>query len=224
MRRNFRSLRQKRALQVTSTKLTLIEGTSDHPCCLTSQIRVKNLMKVFQESGREDVLDKEFPMDVTAGKDHTSKPFINVTPLIDVLLVLLIIFMVVTPLKPARIAAKVPSKPDKTLPVEANIKALLVTIKQDRTLMLNGLTDMGSVDDTTKLRETLAELFEKRRENHLYRDEMIGRPDVPEDLRIERTVFIRAPRSITYGEVARVVDGVKGSGATPLGLAIDDLD
>ena len=39
-----------------------------------------------------------------------AKPHINVTPLIDVLLVLLIIFMVVSPLKPARFLAKVPEK------------------------------------------------------------------------------------------------------------------
>lgn len=163
-------------------------------------------------------------MEIQSHNDHTSKPFINVTPLIDVLLVLLIIFMVVTPLKPARIMAKVPSKPDKSLLINPNIKTLLVTIKADRTLMLNGLSDMGSVDDTAKLSETLSELFQKRRENHIYRDEMIGRPDLPEDLRIERTVFITAPRSISYGEVARVVDGVKGAGASPLGLAIDNLD
>ena len=41
-----------------------------------------------------------------------AKPHINVTPLIDVLLVLLIIFMVVSPLKPARFLAKIPSEPD----------------------------------------------------------------------------------------------------------------
>lgn len=90
--------------------------------------------------------------------------------------------------------------------------------------MLNGLSDMGSVSDTTKLSETLANLFQLRRKNHVYRDEMIGRVDVPEDLRIETTVFIKAPRSIGYGEVARVIDGIKGAGATPLGLQIDNLD
>jgi biopolymer transport protein ExbD len=158
-----------------------------------------------------------------SSKDHNAKPFINVTPLIDVLLVLLIIFMVVTPLRPARIAAKVPSKPDRTDIIDPNPHTLLVTIRDDRTLMLNGLGDMGSVGDTTKLSDTLANLFAKRRESHAYSAEMIGRPDVPEELRIERTVFIKAPRSMSYGEVARVVDGVKGSGAAPLGLVIDDL-
>ena len=44
----------------------------------------------------------------------TEKPFINVTPLIDVLLVVLIIFMVASPLKPHSFAAKLPAEPDDT--------------------------------------------------------------------------------------------------------------
>jgi biopolymer transport protein ExbD len=43
---------------------------------------------------------------------NCAKPFINVTPLIDVLLVMLIIFMVVSPLKPSRFLTKTASKPD----------------------------------------------------------------------------------------------------------------
>src|SRR5438309_11491219 len=110
-------------------------------------------------------------METQGTKGQASKPHINVTPLIDVLLVLLIIFMVVTPLKPARFMVKVPAKPEWKLPLDPNIKTLLVTIKPDRTLMLNGLSDMGSVSDTTKLSETLATLFQLRRRNHVYRDE-----------------------------------------------------
>ena len=157
-------------------------------------------------------------------ESHTAEPRINVTPLIDVLLVLLIIFMVVTPLKPARFMVKVPAKPDLSIKLPPWNGTLVVTIKPDRTLMLNGLTDMGSVENTGRLSETLTRLFEQRKENHFYRQEMISRADLPEDLRIERTVFIKAPRSIGYGEVARVIDCLKGAGATPLGLQIDDLD
>src|SRR5678815_1665848 len=79
-------------------------------------------------------------------------PNINVTPLIDVLLVLLIIFMVAAPLKPHRFLTKVPSEPPPTAPpMEPNPLTLVVTIQPDRTLMLNKLTGMGTIDDLTPL-------------------------------------------------------------------------
>ncbi len=153
-----------------------------------------------------------------------AKPNINVTPLIDVLLVMLIIFMVLSPLRPARFLAKVPSQPDQDRRIQPNIHTLVVTIKTDRSLMLNGLADMGSVSDTSKLSATLVDLFQQRLVNHVYRDELRDRVDLPESLRIERTVFIKAPRSIPYLEVMKVMDGIKGAGAGPLGLQIDTLD
>ena len=153
-----------------------------------------------------------------------AKPHINVTPLIDVLLVVLIIFMVVSPLKPARFLTKVPSKPDSDRRIGPNIDTLVVTIKPDLSLMLNGLTDMGSVNDTSKLSATLSDLFQQRLTNHDYSHELRDRVDLPETARIERTVFIKAPRSLPYADVIRVLDGIKGAGASPVGLQIDDLN
>src|SRR5947199_6383136 len=95
-----------------------------------------------------------------------SKPNINVTPLIDVLLVMLIIFMVAAPLKPQRFLTKVPAQPDSSVPTDPPPLGLVVTIKSDRSLMLNRETDMGSVYDTTKLCMTLADVFQQRRQNH----------------------------------------------------------
>ena len=152
-----------------------------------------------------------------------AKPSINVTPLIDVLLVMLIIFMVAAPLKPQRFLTKVPSQPDTT-PKEPPPFGLVVTIKSDRTLMLNRTEDMGSVYDTSKLAATLADVFQQRRQNHAYKYELRDRGDLSEDARIEKTVFIKAPRSLPYAEVVRVLDGIKGSGASPIGLQIDDLN
>ena len=152
-----------------------------------------------------------------------NKPFINVTPLIDVLLVMLIIFMVAAPLKPHSFSAKLPSQANDLVAL-ADIRTLVVTVETDRTLKLNGLTtDMGTVDDSAKLSNFLVALFNERQRNHVYREEMISRLDVPEQYRIEKTVFIKAPRSIAYGDVARVIDGLKGAGADPVGLQLDDL-
>ena len=153
-------------------------------------------------------------------------PYINVTPLIDVLLVLLIIFMVVTPMKPSSFKALIPEppKPTQGTPPDGSILTLVVTIKQDGALELNKTGDIGSVSDTGKLSAKLAELFQQRLEKHVYRADMMERIDLPEEKRIQRTVFIKAPRAIAYGEVAKVIDGIRGAGAEPIGLQIDELD
>ncbi len=161
-------------------------------------------------------------MSTTTEADN--KPYINVTPLIDVLLVLLIIFMVAAPLRPTRFAAKLPSEPDNSPPPNPNIWTLVVTIEPDRTLKLNSLTDMGTVDDTSKLSAALIKLFEDRKRNHSYRYEMLLRTDLPDDARIEKTVFIKAQRTLPYGEVVKVIDGLKGAGANPVGLQLDNLN
>jgi biopolymer transport protein ExbD len=152
-------------------------------------------------------------------------PNINVTPLIDVLLVLLIIFMVAVPLHPSRFTAKLPSPPQpQDLQLTPNERTLVVTIEPDRTLRLNALTDMGTVDDSSKLNQRLVALFAERTRNKAYRADMLDRFDVPEALRIEKTVFIKAPHGIRYGEVMQVMDGLKGAGAEPIGLQLDDLN
>jgi biopolymer transport protein ExbD len=150
-------------------------------------------------------------------------PNINVTPLIDVLLVLLIIFMVAAPLKPHRFMTKLPSIPDNNLHIDPGPLTLVVTIEPDRTLKLNSLSDMGTVDNLTPLTTKLTSVFEERLRNRAYRSDLIARLDLPEFKRIEKTIFIKAPRSIPYGEVARVLDGLKGTGADPIGLQLDDL-
>jgi biopolymer transport protein ExbD len=66
-------------------------------------------------------------------------------------------------------------------------------------------------------------VFQDRLKNRTYRSDLVTRLDLPESQRIEKTVFIKAPRSIPYGEVARVLDGLKGTGAEPIGLQLDDL-
>jgi biopolymer transport protein ExbD len=158
-----------------------------------------------------------------AKSEYHTEPVINVTPLIDVLLVLLIIFMVAAPLKPHKFNAKLPAPPDdRVLP--PNIHTLVVAIEPDRSLRLNGLEDMGTVDDPAKLQAKLIWLFAERTKNRAYRADMATRTDLPDSVRIEKTVFIKAPRTIPYGEVARLIDGLKGAGAEPIGLQLDGLN
>ena len=153
-----------------------------------------------------------------------NKPIINVTPLIDVLLVLLIIFMVVAPLKPHGFNARVPSEQKDTKGIEPNPKTLAVIVGADSSLKLNKEADMGTTDDPAKLIVRLKEVFALRIANGDVSESFADDPNRPVSDRVERTVFIKAPRSLDYGSVARVVDAVKLAGAYPISLQIDDLD
>ena len=153
-----------------------------------------------------------------------NKPNINVTPLIDVLLVLLIIFMIVSPVKPTDFKAKIPSEPKENANVNANPDTLVVTINADSTLRLNTENDVGSVQNAEKLTERLTEVFRERKENRAYAEDKATRTDLSEDEKIQKTVFIKAPRSLDYGSVVKIVDAIKIAGASPISLQIDDLN
>jgi biopolymer transport protein ExbD len=157
--------------------------------------------------------------------ESKAEPYINVTPLIDVLLVLLIIFMVVTPLKPSRFKADIPTQrdPNEDLSqLKPNPLTLVVSIATDLSLKLNQ-DSMGSVNDTGTLGQRLRQVFQQRKEQRAYKPGMETRSDLPEEERIEKTVFVKAPRSLPYGEVVKVIDAIKGAGANPVGLQVDDL-
>lgn len=145
-----------------------------------------------------------------------AKPNINVTPLIDVLLVLLIIFMLISPLKPASFKTNIPSEPKKqNVPPIADPRTLIVSVNPDYSLNINNQKDFGTIGEPTNLIGKLSQTFKERTENSVFRD---GTNE------IEKTVFIKAPRNLPYGEVAKVVDAVKLAGAYPIGLQIDKLD
>ena len=158
--------------------------------------------------------------------EETTKPEINVTPLIDVLLVLLIIFMVSVPLKPKRFLTQAPAEPDKTptQELQPNPLTLVVTIEADHSLRLNALDDMGSVEDTSKVSEALTKLFADRVKNRTFRYDLAASGYLPDDERIERTVFIKAPRTMRYEYIVKVIDGLKGAGAKPIGLQLEGLN
>ena len=163
--------------------------------------------------------------DVEKRSSTTAQPYINVTPLIDVLLVLLIIFMVVTPLKPSRFKADIPTQrdPNEDLSkLKPNPLTLVVTIGSDLSIKLNQ-DALGSVNETAPLAQRLAQVFQQRKETHAYRIGFETRSDLREEDRIEKTVFVKAPRATKYGDVVKVIDAIKGAGASPVGLQVDDL-
>ncbi len=148
-----------------------------------------------------------------------STPQINVTPLIDVLLVLLIIFMIITPIRPSAFEAKIPAEPDAGAVIENHPYTLIVSLANDRSLVLNNEPGLGSLTDPLALILRLQAVFDERTKQLAFAEtSKDGSPS------IERTVFIKASRQTPYGDIARLVDAVKMSGASPISLQIDNLD
>lgn len=152
----------------------------------------------------------------TGGSSEGAAPHINVTPLIDVLLVLLIIFMIIAPSKPSRFKAQVPAEPkpeDQTVAKPNPLTLVIAISKGEEKVTLNN-EDSGNTADASALTNKLSQIFKERENNGVFRE---GTNEV------EKTVFIKAPKSVEYGKVVRVIDAAKTAGANPVGLQIDDL-
>jgi biopolymer transport protein ExbD len=132
-------------------------------------------------------------------------PNINVTPLVDVLLVLLIIFFVIQPQKEAKFESQIPQKPqdqDANAPVPP-ADLLMVDVKTGTGL--DQMVELNSKPYTlVDLAPMLKDLLEQR----------------PSD---NRAVFLKAPKDKQYGDIVYVIDVLKGAGAQPIGLQIDYL-
>ena len=121
---------------------------------------------------------------------------INVTPLIDIVLVLLIIFMVMTPVMLKELVAKVPQKSTELVPQPPGDNPIIVELDASDRLSLNG--------------EALA-------------PEALA-ADVGERLRHDRqkVVFFKIDDDANYGRAVRVMDICKGAGAATLGIITKD--
>jgi biopolymer transport protein ExbD len=150
-----------------------------------------------------------------------NKPSINVTPLIDVLLVLLIIFMIASPLRPESFKTRVPQTPTSAT-LKENPLSLVITISKDGVLSLNNEKDIATAAEPSRLISRLKQIFLLRAANRAISER--SDPAFPSPDGTERTVFIKAPSRIDYGTVAHVVDAAKSSGAVPISLQIDGLD
>lgn len=126
---------------------------------------------------------------------------------------------------PGRILVELPAEPDPNEDLsrlKSNPFTLVVSISKDLKLRLNQ-DDIGSVNDSAPLSQRLQQVFQQRREMRAYEPGLETRTDLTEDERVEKTIIVKAPRSIRYGDVMKVVDAIRGAGASPIVLQLDDL-
>lgn len=133
-------------------------------------------------------------MKTGSGKGPNSD--INVTPYIDILLVLLIIFMVIQPRAQYDLEARVPQKDTKEIPQNVIIKsdAIVVTIAADGSLAIN--------QDPVTLSQLGTRLFD------IY------------SARQNKNMFIQGDGDLPFGDVVKVIDIAKGSGVKDIGLLL----
>jgi len=128
-----------------------------------------------------------------------TKADINITPLIDVLLVLIVIFMVITPLTPQGLEVSVPRD---AAPGEAskaqNDEKLVLRLDRDGRVHLNQETL-----DAASLFARLREVFSTRG---------------------DRTIFVQASQDLLFNDIAQLIDVARGAGANRVGLLITPLN
>ena len=115
---------------------------------------------------------------------------INITPYIDILLVLLIIFMVIQPVAQYDLDARVAEEPRNDFPLPAS--TVVVSVDGDQHLAINSRPTTFA-----RLGEELLEILARR---------------------ADKRIFVKGARDLPYGTIVRIIDISKGAGASDVGL------
>ena len=137
-------------------------------------------------------------MGMSVGGKGGAMANINITPYIDILLVLLIIFMVITPIVQRDIEVKVPQSSNDSGPAAPDPSVIVVAISDTAQITINGL------DQTLgQLGRELQDIYSKRS---------------------NKSMFISASAKLPYGDVVRVIDIAKGAGVGDIGLITEEIN
>lgn len=130
------------------------------------------------------------------GKEERLLSEINVTPLVDVMLVLLIIFMVTAPMLQKGIDVDLPKVAAKDIPTKE--EKLVLTITKKRKIFIN-----EHAVEISKLRQKLEKIFENRTDKEL---------------------FLRADEKVPYGFVMKTMSEIKEGGIEKIGMITRPLE
>lgn len=137
-------------------------------------------------------------MAMTVGGKKGAMADINITPYIDILLVLLIIFMVITPTRQLDLDVKVPQPPppgQENVPPDPSV--IVVSMGDNAQIAIN-----QELVDISALGPKLQEIYSAR---------------------ANKNMFISASAKLPYGDVVKVIDIAKGAGVGDIGLILEEI-